>query len=230
MKITALFVAAVAVSILVSVAAGAAGAKGGSMQIGNPSCGKNPGHVGHGTPLVAAAGHQLAIFAQGCFWGVEERFRKVPGVVATAVGYTGGHTENPSYEDVCTHTTGHAEAVLVEFDPAQVSYRQLLEFFWTTHDPTSGDRQGPDVGDSYRSAIFTFDPEQQAQALASREAYQQRLRDPITTEIAPAGKFWVAEGYHQQWDEKHGYLSCPVPHVPRVKVAATAEAAAPAAH
>jgi peptide-methionine (S)-S-oxide reductase len=205
-------------------AGGTRGAKGGTMQIGNPSVGKRPGNGGDGTPLTPARGHELAIFAQGCFWGVEERFRKVPGVVATAVGYTGGHTEHPSYEDVCGHGTGHAEAVLVEYDPAKVSYRELLQFFWTTHDPTSGDRQGPDVGDQYRSAIFTFGPEQQGAALASRDAYQGRLADRITTEIAPAGKFWMAEDYHQQWDEKHGYLSCPLPHQPRTKGASQAAA------
>jgi len=188
---------------------------GGKTGIGNPSCGTNPGHVGHGTPLAPTANNQLAVFAQGCFWGVEERFRKVPGVVATAVGYTGGRTENPSYEDVCSHTTGHAEAVLVEFDPARVSYAELLAFFWRTHDPTSGDRQGPDRGSQYRSAVFTFGPEQLAAALASRDEEQKRLADRITTEIAQAGRFWVAEGYHQQWDEKHGALSCPVPHRPR---------------
>jgi peptide-methionine (S)-S-oxide reductase len=206
-----------AVILAFNVLAGPARMRDQSMQIGNPSCGTHPGHVGHGTPLVPSGNHQLAIFAQGCFWGVEERFRKVPGVVATAVGYTGGTKENPSYEDVCTHTTRHAEAVLVEFDPAQVTYQQLLDFFWKTHDPTSGDRQGPDVGDSYRSAIFTFGPEQAKEALASRDAYQKQLADRITTEIAPAGKFWVAEDYHQQWDEKHGSLSCPVPHQPHMK-------------
>ncbi|HEY6099552.1 MAG TPA: peptide-methionine (S)-S-oxide reductase MsrA [Anaeromyxobacter sp.] len=183
--------------------------------IGNPSCGTRPGNVGHGTPLVPAPNHRLAAFAQGCFWGVEERFRKVPGVVATAVGYTGGRTANPSYEDVCTGRTGHAEAVLVEFDPARVSYGELLAFFWRTHDATSGDRQGPDRGSQYRSAIFTFGDEQAKAALASRDEEQRRLADRITTEIAPAGPFWVAEDYHQQWDEKHGYLSCPVPHRPR---------------
>lgn len=197
--------------------AGSTRSGGEKMQIGNPACGTRPGHVGHGTPLAPTGDHQLAVFAQGCFWGVEERFRKVPGVVATAVGYTGGTFENPTYEDVSTHTTGHTEAVLVEFDPKQVSYRQLLDFFWRTHDPTSGDRQGPDVGSNYRSAIFTFGPEQLKEALASREEAQRQLADRITTEIAPAGKFWVAEDYHQQWDEKHGYLSCPVPHRPREK-------------
>ncbi len=185
--------------------------------IGNPSCGKDPGHAGHGTPLVPTGADQLAVFGQGCFWGVEERFRKVPGVVATAVGYAGGHTRNPSYEDVCSHTTGHAEVVLVEFDPARVTYRDLLRFFWDTHDPTSGDRQGPDVGDNYRSIILTFGPEQQKEALASRDEEQKRLVDPITTQIAPAGPFWIAEAYHQQWDEKHGALSCPAPHRPRMR-------------
>ncbi len=185
--------------------------------IGNPSCGKRPGHVGHGTPLVPSGKDQLAAFAQGCFWGVEERFRKVPGVVATAVGYTGGHTANPTYEEVCTDRTGHAEAVLVEFDPARVSYAELLAFFWRTHDPTSGDRQGPDRGSQYRSAIFTFGDEQQRAALASRDEEQRHLVDRLTTEIAPAGPFWIAEEYHQQWDEKHGSLSCPAPHRPRTR-------------
>jgi peptide-methionine (S)-S-oxide reductase len=107
--------------------------------------------------------------------------------------------------------------VLVEFDPAQVSYEKLLHFFWETHDPTSGDAQGPDHGTQYRSAIFTFGPEQEKEALASREQAQKALRDPVTTEIAPAGPFWIAEGYHQQWDEKHGSLSCPLPHRARNK-------------
>jgi peptide-methionine (S)-S-oxide reductase len=180
--------------------------------IGNPSCGTKPGNVGHGTALVPSGQNQLAAFAQGCFWGVEERFRKVPGVVATAVGYTGGRTANPSYEDVCTNRTGHAEAVLVEFDPSRVSYAELLAFFWRTHDPTSGDRQGPDRGTQYRSAIFTFGDTQLKAAVASRDEEQVKLTDRITTEIAPAGPFWIAEDYHQQWDEKHGALSCPVPH------------------
>jgi peptide-methionine (S)-S-oxide reductase len=220
---TALLVGALALTVAVvtvlRTATPAAGA--GPDPVGNPSCGKDPGHVGHGTPLVPAGRNQLAVFAQGCFWGVEERLRKVPGVVATAVGYTGGHTANPSYEEVSASTTGHAEAVLVEFDPEKVSYAELLAFFWRTHDPTSGDRQGPDRGRQYRSAIFTFRPEQQAAALASRDAEQKRLAEPVTTEIAPAGPFWVAEAYHQQWDERHGYRSCPVPHRPRAKAAAS---------
>ncbi len=218
--VAALAIAAIASVVILSPAdAGRGGTamRGEKAMIGNPSVGKRPGNVGHGTPLVASGKNQLAIFAQGCFWGVEERFRKVPGVVATAVGYTGGHTPNPSYEDVCSHGTGHAEAVLVEFDPAKVSYARLLDFFWETHDPTSGDRQGPDVGSQYRSAIFTFGPEQMEAALASRAEQQKRLADLITTQIAPAGPFWMAEEYHQQWDEKHGYLSCPAPHHPRTR-------------
>jgi peptide-methionine (S)-S-oxide reductase len=210
---------AVVVAIVVAGAVSsmpAAGArKGGNVMVGNPACGTRPGNVGHGTALTPSGKNQLAIFAQGCFWGVEERFRKVPGVVATAVGYTGGRTQRPTYEDVCSHGTRHAEAVLVEFDPEKVSYAALLRFFWDTHDPTSGDRQGPDRGDQYRSAIYTFGPEQLAAAQASRDEEQKRLADRITTEIAPAGPFWIAEDYHQQWDEKHGALSCPAPHRPR---------------
>jgi peptide-methionine (S)-S-oxide reductase len=221
--IAALVALGVGASWAVKVTAGSA--KGGQdMQIGNPSCGTNPGHAGHGTKLVPTGKNQLAVFGQGCFWGVEERFRKVPGVVATAVGYAGGTAANPSYEDVCSHTTGHAEVALVEFDPAVVTYQKLLDFFWSSHDPTSGNRQGPDVGSNYRSAIYTFGPEQQQAALLSRDAAQRGLADKITTEIAPAGPFWIAEGYHQQWDEKHGSLSCPVPHAPRAKQEASASA------
>jgi peptide-methionine (S)-S-oxide reductase len=181
--------------------------------------GTSPGGVGHGTPLRPQSGRALAVFSQGCFWGVEYRFRQVPGVVATAVGYTGGHTDNPTYEMVSSHTTGHAESVLVEFDPKTVSYQQLLALFWASHDSTSGDRQGPDRGSQYRSAIFTFGPEQQALALASRDQEQKQLVKPITTEVALAGRFWVAEPEHQQWDERHGYESCPVPHKPERKPA-----------
>lgn len=197
--------------------ASSAGTRASPGEIGNPALGTRPGNVGQGTPLVAPAGHALAIFAQGCFWGVEERFRRVPGVVATAVGYTGGKEQDPSYEQVSAHLTGHAESVLVEFDPSKVTYAELLKVFWETHDPTSGDRQGPDRGRQYRSAIFTLGPEQQAAALASRDAEQARLADRITTEIAPAGPFWIAEAYHQQWDERHGYRSCPAPHRPRAR-------------
>ena len=183
--------------------------------IGNPACGTRPGQVGRGTPLVPAAGNELAILAQGCFWGAEERLRRIPGVVATAVGYAGGRTADPTYPQVSSGATGHAEAVLVEFDPAVLSYPALLRLFWETHDPTSGERQGPDVGSQYRSALFTLDAGQAAAARASRDALQARLADPITTEIAPAGPFWLAEPYHQQWDERHGRRSCPVPERPR---------------
>ncbi len=190
---------------------GAACVARGAERGGVARVGTRPGHVGHGTPLKADGGNQLAVFAQGCFWGVENRFRKTPGVVATAVGYIGGNKANPTYEEVCEHTTGHAEAVLVEFDPQKITYAQLLQLFWASHDPTTRNRQGPDVGDNYRSAIFTFGPEQQAAALASREDEQTHLQDRITTEILPAGAFWIAEDYHQQWDERHGYESCPLP-------------------
>jgi peptide-methionine (S)-S-oxide reductase len=212
-----LAVLAIAGFAVVKFVAPAEAQRGTGGTIGNPSLGKRPGNVGHGTPLAPSPGHELASFAQGCFWGVEERFRRVPGVVATAVGYTGGKEKGPTYEAVSAHETGHAESVLVEFDPAQVTYAQLLRVFWETHDPTSGDRQGPDRGRQYRSAIFTFGPAQQAAALASRDAEQARLADRITTEIAPAGPFWIAEDYHQQWDEKHGYRSCPAPHRPRAR-------------
>jgi peptide-methionine (S)-S-oxide reductase len=173
--------------------------------------GSDPGHAGQGTPLVASEGHELAAFAEGCFWGSEDTFRHVPGVVATAVGYTGGHTVNPSYEIVCSHTTGHAETVLVEFDPSKVSYAELLRAFWDSHDPTTLNRQGPDVGDQYRSAIFTFSDEQNAKAMASMAEEQKHHDRKITTEIRPIGAFYKAEAYHQQYDEKTGRHSCPLP-------------------
>jgi peptide-methionine (S)-S-oxide reductase len=175
--------------------------------------GSDPGHAGEGRELVAAPGHELAAFAEGCFWGSENTFRHVPGVTATAVGYTGGHTDRPTYESVCTHTTGHAEAVLVEFDPKVVSYDKLVDTFFATHDPTTKNRQGPDVGDQYRSAIFTFSPEQEKVAQARTEAAQKQLHKPITTEIGPIQKFWKAEEYHQQYDEKTGRESCALPGV-----------------
>jgi peptide-methionine (S)-S-oxide reductase len=177
----------------------------------NPRPGADPGHVGAGTPLVPAQGDQLAAFAEGCFWGSEDTFRHVPGVVATAVGFTGGRTTNPSYEDVCTHLTGHAETVLVEFDPKKVAYADLLRTFWDSHDPTTPNRQGPDIGDQYRSAIFTFSAEQAEQARASLAREQGQYKDKISTEITPIGRFWKAEGYHQQYDEKTGRHSCPIP-------------------
>lgn len=177
-----------------------------------PTVGTNPGHAGAGSALAPASGDELAAFAEGCFWGSEDTFRHVDGVVATAVGYTGGHTTNPSYEDVCTHTTGHAETVLVEFDPKRVSYADLLRTFWDSHDPTTLNQQGPDIGDQYRSAIFTFSPDQATAARASLAHEQARHKDKITTEITPIGRFWKAEGYHQQFDERTGRHSCPLPH------------------
>jgi peptide-methionine (S)-S-oxide reductase len=147
-----------------------------------------------------------ATFAAGCFWGVEAAFRKQDGVISTTVGYTGGTTEDPGYEKVCTGATGHAEAVRIEFDPDKVSYEQLLDLFWEIHDPTTPNRQGPDVGTQYRSAIFAHGPEQEAAARASRErlAAEGRFARPIVTEIVPAAPFHRAEDYHQQYFEKRG--------------------------
>jgi peptide-methionine (S)-S-oxide reductase len=149
-----------------------------------------------------------ATFGAGCFWGVEEAFRQVNGVTATAVGYAGGALENPTYKQVCTDRTGHAEVVEVEYDPSQVSYEELLELFWSIHDPTTPDRQGPDVGSQYRSAIFYHTPEQQAAAQASKENASSRFRRPIVTEITPAPTFYRAEEYHQQYLAKRGVASC----------------------
>ena len=146
---------------------------------------------------------ETATFAAGCFWGVEDAFRQVPGVSATRVGYIGGHTEHPTYRDVCSHTTGHAEAVQVRFDPEVVSYDQLLDVFWQIHDPTQVNRQGPDIGDSYRTAIFTHGTGQAEAARLSRNTVQENLSRPIATEISPAVEFWEAEEYHQQYFEKH---------------------------
>ncbi len=153
---------------------------------------------------------EIATFAAGCFWGVEAAFRRTDGVVATTVGYTGGTVEHPSYEQVCTDRTGHAEAVRVEFDPAQVSYEHLLDVFWQCHDPTQLNRQGPDIGRQYRSAIFVHTPAQQAAAVASKErlAASGRFARPIVTEILPAPAFYPAEAYHQQYLEKQGRASC----------------------
>ncbi len=145
-----------------------------------------------------------ATFAAGCFWGVEATFRKIPGVRSTEVGYTGGATETPSYEEVCGGRTGHAEAVHLLFDPDQVTYEQLLDAFWAIHDPTTTNRQGPDVGSQYRSAIFFHDAGQEAAARASKERLEAagQWRDPIVTEIVPAGTFTRAEDYHQQYLDK----------------------------
>jgi peptide-methionine (S)-S-oxide reductase len=151
-----------------------------------------------------------ATFAAGCFWGVEAAFRRVPGVLGTRAGYTGGSVPNPSYEQVCGHRTGHAEAVEVDYDPARVSYDELLTVFWEEHDPTQLNRQGPDVGDQYRSAIFVHDDEQEAAAQASkaRLAQSDRFRRPIVTQIAAAPTFYPAEDYHQQYLEKRGLAAC----------------------
>jgi peptide-methionine (S)-S-oxide reductase len=153
---------------------------------------------------------EKATFAAGCFWGVEATFRALPGVSATRVGYTGGSTDKPTYQDVCTDRTGHAEAVEVTYDPAKISYDDLLKVFWENHDPTTLNRQGPDVGTQYRSAIFYHTPEQEAVARASKDRLSQSgaFRRPIVTEIVPAVEFWEAEDYHQQYLEKRGLAHC----------------------
>lgn len=144
---------------------------------------------------------EKAMFGAGCFWGVEEFFRPLPGVLATSVGYSGGHTENPTYEQVCTKGTGHAEVVWVEFDPGRISYANLLDVFWDKHNPTTLNRQGPDIGDQYRSVIFTFDDTQKQLALASKHALEasDRFHDPVVTQITEAGPYWLAEDYHQKY-------------------------------
>jgi peptide-methionine (S)-S-oxide reductase len=182
-------------------------------------------HFVNGAPLEPPFpdGLERAVFGMGCFWGAERKFWETEGVYTTAVGYAGGYTPNPTYEEVCSGRTGHTEAVLVVFDPAKVSYEQLLKVFWEAHDPTQGMRQGNDTGTQYRSAIYTTSPEQAAAAAASRAMYEQRLRDKgfgeITTEIADEPTFFYAEDYHQQYLAKvpNGYcglggtgVSCPV--------------------
>ncbi|NIO09263.1 MAG: peptide-methionine (S)-S-oxide reductase MsrA [Deltaproteobacteria bacterium] len=149
---------------------------------------------------------QKATFAAGCFWGVESAFHRVNGVTSTTVGYSGGHFQNPTYEHVCSGTTGHAEVVQVEFDPAKVTYDELLSVFWNVHDPTTLNRQGPDIGEQYRSAIFFHDDEQRARAEASKQALEEsgRFKNPIVTEITKASEFYPAEDYHQQYFEKRG--------------------------
>lgn len=149
---------------------------------------------------------EKATFAAGCFWGIEDAFMQLEGVVSTRVGYTGGHTENPTYRDVCGDTTGHAEAVLVEYDPQKISYDALLKLFWQIHNPTTLNRQGPDIGSQYRSAIFCHTPEQEEQAKRSKAEMDEagRFKDPIVTEIIPATPFYEAEEYHQKYNQKHG--------------------------
>ncbi len=153
---------------------------------------------------------EKACFAAGCFWGVEAVFRQLPGVVTTTVGYTGGHLAQPTYQQVCTDTTGHAEAVLVEFDTEKVSYEDLLKTFWACHDPTQVNRQGPDLGSQYRSAIFYCTDRQREAALRSTQDLERsgRLPAPIATELTAAGEFYPAEDYHQQYLEKRGQASC----------------------
>jgi peptide-methionine (S)-S-oxide reductase len=153
---------------------------------------------------------EKATFGAGCFWGVEEIFRKLKGVTSTAVGYAGGTKENPTYEDVCSDETGHAEVVQVEFDPSQVSYDDLLDIFWLNHNPTTLNRQGPDIGTQYRSAIFYHSPEQKAAAEKSKIDMSGRLNRPVVTQIEPAGKFWRAEEYHQRYLEKRGQSHCAI--------------------
>jgi peptide-methionine (S)-S-oxide reductase len=153
---------------------------------------------------------ETATFGAGCFWGVEAAFQGMPGVIETAVGYSGGHMPNPTYKDVCTDETGHAEVVQVTFDPAKVSYEQILNVFWQAHDPTQVNRQGPDFGAQYRSAIFFHSPEQEAIAKKSRAALDasKKLKRPIATEISPASTFYRAEEYHQKYLQKRGAASC----------------------
>jgi peptide-methionine (S)-S-oxide reductase len=182
-------------------------------------------HYVLGTPIEPPfpEGLETAVFALGCFWGAERLFWQLPGVYTTAVGYAGGYTPNPSYEEVCSGRTGHAEVVLVVFDPEKISYEEILRTFWEGHDPTQGMRQGNDIGTQYRSAIYTYSDAQRQAAIASRDAYQQRLSSEgygeISTEVADAGDFFYAEDYHQQYLAKNpnGYcglggtgVSCPV--------------------
>jgi peptide-methionine (S)-S-oxide reductase len=164
-------------------------------------------------PVSALVATEKATFGAGCFWGVEATFRATPGVVDTAVGYSGGTTQNPTYRDVCSDQTGHAEVVQVEFDPATVSYSQLLDIFWDHHDPTTLNRQGPDHGSQYRSAIFFHTPEQAAAARASKEARDAsgKHRGPIVTEITPAATFYRAEEYHQQYLARCSLAFCHTP-------------------
>lgn len=153
---------------------------------------------------------ETAYFAAGCFWGVDKTFLETPGVIDTRSGYMGGHTPNPTYEDVCSHTTGHAETVNVTFDPEKISYNELLTVFWNLHDPTQVNRQGPDIGDQYRSAIFYTSGEQKKQAEASKAQLEQSgtYSEPIATEITPAREFFEAEAYHQKYFQKNPNAVC----------------------
>ena len=196
---------------------------------GRPDPIVRPGtHTILGTPIAGPwpEGTQTAVFGLGCFWGDEKDFWQVPGVISTAVGYAGGHTPNPTYEEVCTGRTGHAEVVQVAFDPAKVSYEELLKHFWELHDPTQGMRQGNDVGTQYRSIILVANEEQRRLAEASRDMFQEMLTaagyGKITTEIADLDDFYYAEDYHQQYLDKNPYGYCPDHrtgvHFPDVKI------------
>lgn len=158
--------------------------------------------------------YQKALFAAGCFWGIQYYFDQVPGVTKTTVGYTGGHTKNPTYDEVCAHTTGHAEAVLIEFDSQVVDYQMMVRQFFRMHDPTQLNRQGPDIGDSYRTAIFYFDSTQQAIAKRIRDEVQKTLAQKVVTEITAAGQFYDAEPYHQKFTDRTGIGMCHIPYRP----------------
>ena len=155
---------------------------------------------------------QKALFAAGCFWGVQFYFDQVPGVISTITGYTGGHTKNPTYDEVCTHLTGHAEALLIEFDPDRLAYETLVRQFFYMHDPTQIDRQGPDIGDSYRSALFYFDDSQRRIASKVLQQVQVSLKKPVATQVEPAGIFYKAEAYHQKFTERTGMGMCHKPY------------------
>lgn len=163
-----------------------------------------------GESLMSTTGVERVMFGAGCFWGVEARFMQLEGVTATAVGYSGGRTENPTYKQVCTDTTGHAEVVYVEYDPSRIGFEKLLDVFFTAHDPTQVNRQGPDVGSQYRSAIYYYTPAQQAAAVATRQRLEAagRFKRPIATQVEPAGEFWKAEEYHQKYLQKRGLTTC----------------------
>jgi peptide-methionine (S)-S-oxide reductase len=171
--------------------------------------GINPGNVLKTSRPVAGKGLELISLSAGCFWGVETQFREIPGVVATAVGYTGGTVKNPTYEQVCTARTGHTESVLVEFDPAKVSLKKILDVYWAWHNPTVVDRQGPDVGPQYRTAIWTYSDAQKPIIATSLAAEQKKWKKPIVTTVKPAEPFWAAEEYHQQYDAKTGHRCRP---------------------
>lgn len=210
----AITVVTAGIASMVAIAGCAVSTANAAANYSEPKVGVDPGQVRELGPtnLKPRGNDQLASFSGGCFWGTEDVFRQVPGVVATAVGYTGGSVSYPSYEQVCTHTTGHAETVLVEFDPSKISYQKLLSVFWENHDPTTLDSQGPDFGNNYWSAIWCYSPEEYATAKKSRVQAQSKLTHKIVTELHMAQPFFLAEDYHQQYDEKHGTHFCPIGH------------------